>query len=353
MWIFVTKHKIKMIVVIAFVFQFVLGTKASSMYINTDPTLSSIPHDLDVNIKKIILNNTRIATLDFIADYPECTNFTINGSLLKEFPNVANISDTLLEIGISDSLLDEVPVNKLDSLVNANKLDVEKNNIKTFRDSSVQLKITILALTGNQIATFPHLPNLGKTLEFFKIADNLLTHVDSSDLAILIKIRKLYLGRNHLTAIPDIKSTPELELLHLNQNQIKSDKVSWDIFADRNLTVYLRSNGLSINSLQNPFRLHSSRLSDFYISLSDSNTLLCDSSAKWVYLGQKLNLLFLDDMTCDGPAVFASRNISTLTYSDLAVNQGKQCNQQCNYKQDIYSIDIKLSIELKLVYEIR
>ena len=258
------------------------------------------------------------------------TNLTII-TLMKHprityFPNLVNVSSTLLELNIRQCSLRTVNEAFLQALVNLKILDLKKNQLTSpfpDMDASRGCSILKLQLNVNRLSEVPHLPVIARTLHNLTIAANEnITSVSRETLALYQEMRFFNNKPGFFKTIPDFSALAEKH-------------------TGSSLTITLKINGMTTLA-PNAFRHATSpnwifRLGDNQISRIpnmihlgvqasvelDENPVVCDCGMQWMKIAGQYTGFNLSLITCAGPGPVSGRNLSEVGIEELICDEGR------------------------------
>ncbi|KAM9840241.1 uncharacterized protein ACBR49_015637 [Aulostomus maculatus] len=239
--------------------------------------LTSVPSDLLRNVTHLNLldltGNQLVYLPPHVFSQPRLSSLVLKNNLIEKADSAwFSNNNSLTWLDLSGNRLSEVPVDLLQKLKHLEDLDLSDNN-----------------LTDLQADALKNLQNL-KNLN---VAGNKISTLKASAFTHNLGLSQLFLQENQIQELPAtlIQGLQHLELLLLNHNQLKSL----------------------------PRGLLDGKNSTFAVILT-VNPWMCDDKIeylwKWLTLHPQ-NVLFADEVVCDGPPALKGRQVVSLTHSEL------------------------------------
>jgi len=146
-------------------------------------------------------------------------NLNLMKNCLTSLPNEIVLLNNLKVLDVSNNLLESLPLD-FSRLINIEQLYLTHNRLKYLPDISGCLNLKEVSLANNQLTEVPK--GLPKTISILKLSDNKIKKLGDEVLSVT-KLERLDLTNNDLTQIsPYISNMPNLKVLNLEGNPIKS-----------------------------------------------------------------------------------------------------------------------------------
>ena len=227
------------IVVSLVICMFSESTNAAIRYTGK-PSLTQFPHDISLSVKKIKITGTSITTIDYIEPFPNLETLELFDNKLVMFPDLTNISSTLLELNLFGNMItaiDYIPpmsalttlnvasnaLTQLPDLINVSStlqvMEAYNNTISVIRYIPLMPRLTKFTLASNRLTHFPDLINISNSIARLSVKDNNISVVDY--VHPMPRLTVLDLENNALTEFPDLQNmSATLEILNLKGNDI-------------------------------------------------------------------------------------------------------------------------------------
>ena len=170
--------------------------------------ITSVPsNNTFPNIRSMLVTN-QVDTINITSNtmLPLITYLELN-SKLSEFPDLYWIGDTLTRLELSSNLIDHIPKDALNMLVNLNRF----------------------VMHNNRLTEFPDCTPFADTLTYLQVSTNSITYIPQRLVDVLSVIQFLNIGSNRLTRLPDFGQIADtLVTLHIHDNPLDdvTEKVS-------------------------------------------------------------------------------------------------------------------------------
>ncbi len=292
--------------------------------------MDKIPfNDIPKNVSMIhFRRGTDLIDIDFFPNtFTNLTTITLmNHPRITYFPNLVNVSSTLLELNIRQCSIRTVNEAFLQALVNLKFLDLKKNQlISPFPDMDATRGCSLLKvhLNTNWLSEVPHLPVIARTLHVINIASNEnITSVSRETLALYQEMLLFHNIPGFFKTIPDFSALAEKH-------------------TGPSLTISLRTNGmttLTSNAFRHAtrpnwmFRLGNNQISRIpnMIHLGvqasvelDENPVVCDCGIQWMKIAGQYTGFNLSLITCAGHGPVSGRKLSDVGMEELVCEQGR------------------------------
>jgi len=138
---------------------------------------------------------------------------------LTELPDLSGVGDTLQILVLSENNVHSMDTSRWSTLVALQTFEGSRMKLKSFPDMTRTSAIATAVLSNNWIRDFPHLPNIGQTLQTLNLDSNLIQTVSADKLQHMKAIQYLSLVHNVLGEMPDIATIKgSLTDLNLSDN---------------------------------------------------------------------------------------------------------------------------------------
>ena len=242
-------------------------------------SVTSYPHDIPPEVKRIVIDLTKIAHVDYVEQFPNLTYYQLSNNLVTEFPNLVNVSQTLTSLMVTSTQIATLPVDVMPTMPKLRYVDISHNWISHVPDltgvfpvlstlsaysnqvtTMVRSTARTLYLRNNRMASVPDLSNVADRFRSLGMAGNVLETIPDGALPPMPDCERLDFGGNALMAFPDLTNVSRLEELNLSANQLAALPPSLPrltelrklLLADNNLTAFpdLTNFSRSLTSLQ-------------------------------------------------------------------------------------------------------
>ncbi|KAK2140963.1 hypothetical protein LSH36_1196g00011 [Paralvinella palmiformis] len=236
----------------------VLESVSNQTYTRSGWTVYSYPHDIASDAVEINIKDTNIDRVDYVEAFPSLRRYSLTNNQVSDFPDLSNVSDTLLRLTISFTRITTLPVSAMAAMPKLELLDVSSNKIAHLPDLTAVFPslCTLMArsnglrsmnrstafryfLTGNQLTKLPELDDVADGLTLVVMADNKMTKIPGDALPSAPKFALLDLRRNGITNFPDLRNVTALNYLALSSEsdrfrvRTSSDDVAEAVVAQR------------------------------------------------------------------------------------------------------------------------
>ena len=183
--------------------------------------LVTVPFDaISVNVTTLVLNGNAISAIDEFLFYPHLKKLWLARNSLSVFPNLANVSQTLMILGLPDNNLYLVPAERVNVLTVLNYLNLTNNRLNHFPNvPGPGATLASLYLDANLFTQFPNLTAIGRRLGTIGLRHNFLTKINLNFLSEgrEHKTNVLITGNTNLTRIPNLGfwNLKELEMYEM------------------------------------------------------------------------------------------------------------------------------------------
>ena len=144
---------------------------SGSQYNRNGQGLTTIPfHEISEDVSQISLRNNLITDIEEFPLNTEIAYIDLTKNQLTVFPNLFNISDSLLQLLLTHNKLHTIPAERLDILVSLQILYLDHNQLTAFPDVSGPSETLItLILQYNNFPDMPSLLTIGSSLISFGV----------------------------------------------------------------------------------------------------------------------------------------------------------------------------------------
>ena len=133
----------------------VLIIETYALYNKSFSGLITFPHDIPLDETKLYLNGNAIEDIDYVDSFTYLKRLNLPHTLLTAFPNLANVSSSLLILILSENKLLHIKPSYLNDLVALEALYLSDNKLTTFPDVPGPLHLETLGLNKNDFNHFP------------------------------------------------------------------------------------------------------------------------------------------------------------------------------------------------------
>lgn len=147
------------------------------------------------------------------------SNLNLMKNCLTSLPNEIVLLNNLKVLDLSNNLLESLP-SDFSKLKKVEQLNLTQNKLECLPDLSGCLSLKDISLANNKLTEVPK--GLPETISILKLSDNKIK-ILSDEVLLVTKLERLDLTNNDLTQIsPYISNMPNLKVLNLDGNPIKS-----------------------------------------------------------------------------------------------------------------------------------
>ncbi len=274
---------------------------------------------LDPTLTELITRYNGLENIDYFPYFPSLEIIDIKGEMgITVFPNLENVSHSLIELKITDGRLHTISQRHMAVLSQLTLLDLGGNFIRSpFPDMDPGTQLTRLRLRANLLDEIPVLPTIAERLVRLVLTRNIhFTTPSPQTLAMYKHVTAIFLEHSLLGYIPDfcpLRDThvaPSLELKLENNSITYLDAAS--VRCINNPTWILRLEHNQIIQISNMLHL------DVQISISpQSENLQCDCGLLWLKAMGNSASLDMSSAKCGTPERLGGRSFSALTMDDL------------------------------------
>ena len=181
-----------------------------------------------------------MTTIDYIEPFPNLKYLYLRDNKLVMFPDLTNISSTLLELNLRGNMItaiDYIPrmsalttlnvagnaLTQLPDLINVSStlqvMEAHDNAISVIRYIPLMPRLSRFTLNSNRLTHFPDLINISNIFVRLSLKDNNISVVDY--VSRMPRLTHLFLENNALTEFPDLRNvSATLVALNLQENDI-------------------------------------------------------------------------------------------------------------------------------------
>ena len=385
-------------------------TPATGMiyYVRTSKNITIYPHDIPLDAEKIIINSTGIDHVDYIEAFPNLTSYQIKDNMISTFPDLSNVSATLVELVVSGTLIESIALNAVATMPALKQLDIGFNRLTQLPDltavfpalgtlnvncnklvSMGQTSATTLCMDGNKMTALPDLSNVLDTFLSLNISNNNITSLQEGAIPLMPRCYYLNLNNNKLSTFPDLTNLTGLISLDLSSNQIRTipnlpplsllatfklNRNNLTAFpnlvsiADSLLRLYIDEN--DIVDFPDELLVPLSRLRSLSMGRRDGGAIYlpnfclirptnpplsltfaegsmihCDLNALYAKLAQQTGSIQISStVLCASPAHLVGRNFDDLTTDDLWPKQTGRYHPPCY--SNVLSMELRIGIKI-------
>ena len=292
-------------------------------YMDNGAGLTSFPTDILPGETEIILKNNLLTVITSIGVYPNLETLDLSSNSLNTFPDCANIT-WLKNLYLNSNQLTVIPYALLDHLTELKVLKLRSNLLTSFPNPpGPGGTLTTLNLDYNSgLEEIPDLSQVGMALENLYISGCGISSVPVTKVAPLQNLTTIFIHSSFLTEMPDFRPVADtLRTVYLAINQI--ERVDDNVL---NQLPYLQTLNLAVNpleSLPNPCKRGSAYHSNYSLSLTDTNPLVCDRRARWLLAAQRSGMTVDLSMPCLSPQHLAGTPLQDVAWEDFYIPNGK------------------------------
>ena len=123
-------------------------------YKRSNKGLTRLPADIPHDVTFIKLRQNNLTKINYIPVFPKLNNIRLDHNKLREFPNVDNVANTLLSIGVGYNQIKEIPSRRILSLVHLVKLNVQGNPLVSLPNFGLLPRLPGLVVHLDQTENF-------------------------------------------------------------------------------------------------------------------------------------------------------------------------------------------------------
>ena len=280
-----------------------------------------------------------MTTIDYIEPFPNLETLYLSDNKLVMFPDLTNISSTLLELNLFGNMItviDYIPpmsaltilnvggnaLTQLPDLINVSStlqvMEAHDNAISVIRYIPLMPRLTSLILASNRLTHFPDLINISNSIDRLSLKDNNISVVDN--VHPMPRLKVLDLENNALTEFPDLRNvSATLETLNLKGNDIHTISNHLVIgLTGLNKFQIGRAGGDPI-SMPNACYMGKKKLT----LTINTDQVICDAEMVYAKLAESSGALTVDTepLRCSAPPRLVNKLYNELTIADLLNTQ--------------------------------
>ncbi len=304
----------------------ILSSSQPSYCMNIDgQNLTSLPSALITNTPDTRILNLSDNLIEEVDEFPTndyVEKLLIKRNILKSFPNVVNLDQTLITLDLRDNAITYIHPERLRPLFNLQKLILSYNRINAMPDMDPVLgsNIVELKLMVNKLTTVPYLPVIGKKLRILDVEQNdQLVRADPDVFRAYPEVTYLDVSFCPLGNLPDVRRLPTethnrtlvLKFEGIGMSKMTPEQMT---FFDKELwTLDLNDN--SISHIPNMLHLDLSTRINFL-----RNPVVCDCRVRWLLYVRDAGLdpgFDLATVICDRPITLQNQSLANITLEDI------------------------------------
>lgn len=316
---------------------------SSTGFWNVSLGLTEVPFDIIQDwVLGIWLNDNNIRRIDSFRPFPSLLAIFLDDNQLIEFPELCNVSATLLHINLERNQIAYIRPARLDCLTTLVQLILNVNYLKEIPDvagpSNTLIKLEVIlnrfeevpdirvlgrslviyhfSTFSMQMSDIPSMPWLSETVKVLGVGGLGIKQVSPERLYPLIHLRELFLYYNKLPDIPDLWPLAEsLEKIELGHNPLQQVSISRLNSLPKLTQVVL--NGCNLTRAPNLCKLS---LSNVTVILT-KNLLVCDCHMRWLKMAEMSGMdVRLARKPCTAPPHLVNKHWDNITVDELLCN---------------------------------
>lgn len=197
------------------------------------PNLSCVPQ-----LQKLDLSNNQITSLEGIGHLTHLMQFNISHNKLTQLSPDVGMATKLTQLDLGNNSLTSIP-ETLGNLKGLNQLYLRYNKLTTIPSLSSCSSLKELYLGNNQLKSIPQ--GIPSSVAILELRDNQISNVDKEILSVGSLQRFDVSNNNLMNIIPEIANMPELKVIILEGNPLRSIRRGLISQGSQAILKYLRS----------------------------------------------------------------------------------------------------------------